>query len=639
MARPPAPTDSTAPVPRELIGREVSVRALLPVWNAARARGIAPERLAAGTGVPIEQLTQPRERVSWTAFARVMSNLGTVLDDDDLVSLGSSMLDSPVLRALFVSGRLLFGVPDVYRWVFGSNGPASQLFAANEGRVQRIAPDRMRLEIRMREGYAPSRENFLVLRGTLVGLSHALGAECAAVAQLELRNGVAYEIVVPARHGILGAARSLLSWIFAARSAAEELRSAHYELHERYVELQREIEARVRVEADRQRLEEQLRQSQKMEAVGRLAGGVAHDFNNLLSVILSYTALAIEDPRLAASLRVMLEEVQKAGERASHLTGQLLTFSRQQLVQPRVLDLNRILRDMESMIRRMIGEDVTLRTLPRPDVARVKADEGHIAQVLMNLAVNARDAMPRGGQLTIETDNVELVASREVERMGLRPGDYVVLSVTDNGVGMDAPTLAHIFEPFFTTKGPGKGSGLGLSTVFGIAEQSGGAISVWSEPGKGSTFKLYLPAVDSPAERETFRRSTRLSGSETVLVVDDEAPVRAVIRRILKRSGYRVVEAGSATEAVRQCQMHRGAIHVLLTDVVMPETSGRELADQLKPDHSDLRVIFMTGYTNDAVVQHGLIDGERALLHKPITPDSLLRKIREALDSSEVPRA
>jgi CheY-like chemotaxis protein len=372
-----------------------------------------------------------------------------------------------------------------------------------------------------------------------------------------------------------------------------------------------------------------------MEAVGRLAGGVAHDFNNMLSVILSYAQLLRTELRPNDPMRADLEEIAKAAQRAASLTRQLLLFSRQQVVEPKVLDLNDLLTDMDRMLRRILGEDVDLAVIQGPELGRIRADASSIEQVVMNLAVNARDAMPTGGQLTIETRNVELDDDYAREHLGSKPGHHVMLAVTDTGVGMDKDTQARIFEPFFTTKEPGEGTGLGLSTVFGIAQQSQGSVWVYSEPGKGTTFKVYFPRVNAELDaRGLTRPPTTLRGHETILLVEDEEQVRNVAQDILKRSGYHVMVAQNAGEALLLCEKHTGVIHMLLTDVVMPQMSGAELAKRIAKTRPDMKVLCMSGYTDDSIVRHGVLESGVAFLQKPFTPESLMRKVREVFNAA-----
>jgi PAS domain S-box-containing protein len=380
--------------------------------------------------------------------------------------------------------------------------------------------------------------------------------------------------------------------------------------------------------------EAQLRQAQKMEAVGTLAGGVAHDFNNLLTAIKCNGEFLLAELSASDPHREEVEEIAKAAERAAALTRQLLAFSRRQMLQPKVLDLNAVIRDMEKLLRRLIIEDIHLVTLLEPSVGRIRADPGQLEQVIMNLAVNARDAMPEGGTLTIETTNVELDETYTERRTIVEPGSYVMLAVTDTGCGIDAEARARIFEPFFTTKERGKGTGLGLSTVYGIVKQSGGYVWVYSEPGHGTTFKVYLPRLQDPAEvaDPAPRRVERLEGAETILLVEDEETVRALARKILERKGYTVLDARHGKDALLTFQRHHGAIHLLLTDMVMPEMGGRELAERLKKTRADLRVVYMSGYTDDAVARHGLAAPGAAFLQKPFTADGLARAIRSVLD-------
>jgi len=383
-------------------------------------------------------------------------------------------------------------------------------------------------------------------------------------------------------------------------------------------------------------MEEQLRMSQKMEAVGRLAGGVAHDFNNLLSVIISYADFAVESLRESDPLMSDIVEIRNAGQRAASLTRQLLAFSRRQVLEPAVLDLNKIVLELEKMLQRLLGEDVELTVHVAGDLGSIEADPGQIEQVVMNLAVNARDAMPRGGKLTIETANIELDGEYQQQHVAVNPGQYVVLSVTDTGCGMDAATRARIFEPFFTSKEMGKGTGLGLSTVYGIVKQSGGNIWVYSEPEHGTTFKVYMPRVDAPAT-DVRRRppSVMATGNETVLVVEDEDAVRKLADRILRVAGYKVLTAANGGEALLICEQHKGELHLLLTDVVMPQMGGRQLAERLTKIRPELRVLYMSGYTDNAIVHHGVLDPGTRFISKPFSAPDLTRKVREALDEDK----
>jgi PAS domain S-box-containing protein len=386
---------------------------------------------------------------------------------------------------------------------------------------------------------------------------------------------------------------------------------------------------------ERLRLEEQLRQSQKMEAVGRLAGGVAHDFNNVLSVILSYGEMMLGEMKPGERMRTDVEEIRKAGKRAADLTRQLLMFSRQQVLEPKVLDLNDVLTSMDNMLQRILGADVDLVSLPTQPLGRVRVDPSSMEQVIMNLVVNARDAMPTGGKLTMETGNVVLDEGYARTHLGVKPGPHVMLAVTDTGTGIDKTTLARIFEPFFTTKESGKGTGLGLSTVFGIVQQSGGSVWVYSELGKGTSFKVYLPRVDAPVEAaRSIEPPTTLRGSETILLVEDDDQVRAVARSILRKSGYLIIEARNAGEALLHSETHPGTIHLLLTDVVMPQMSGPELAKRLASARRDMKVLCMSGYTDDSIVRHGVLREQIAFIQKPITPASLTTRVREVLEGT-----
>jgi two-component system, cell cycle sensor histidine kinase and response regulator CckA len=391
----------------------------------------------------------------------------------------------------------------------------------------------------------------------------------------------------------------------------------------------------------RKLLEDQLRQAQKMEAVGQLAGGVAHDFNNMLSVITGYSDLLQmnlppEDPSHKHA-----EEIAKAGRRAAALTRQLLAFSRKQVIQPVVLDLNAATHELEKMLRRLIGENIEITFKRNPRLGRVKMDLGQVEQVLMNLAVNARDAMPRGGRLCIETTNIELDETYARQNVYVLPGSYVMLSVSDTGCGMDKETQLHIFEPFFTTKASGKGTGLGLSTVYGIAKQNAGYIMVYSEVGKGTTFRLYLPRLADAAKVSlpTHAPETIPNGTETVLVVEDEEPLRILARTCLESNNYSVLDAPNGAAALELAKKHPGRIHLLLTDVVMPGMSGRELANHLVALQPEVKVLYMSGYTNDLIDQHGILDPDTVLLEKPFTLRMLLTKVYHVLHETETGKA
>jgi nitrogen-specific signal transduction histidine kinase/ActR/RegA family two-component response regulator len=434
--------------------------------------------------------------------------------------------------------------------------------------------------------------------------------------------------------------------------------------------------------------EDQLRQAQKMDAVGKLAGGIAHDFNNLLMVIRGDGDLILRRLAPTHPLRKNAEGIREAADQAATLTRQLLAFSRKQVLAPKVLELNGIVSGMQTMLQRLIGETINLVTVPEPALGRIKADPGQIEQVIMNLAVNARDAMPDGGRLLIRTANVQAGEAPALPGEATPPaGPHVLLEVTDSGTGMDTATQAHLFEPFFTTKEPGKGTGLGLSTVYGIVEQSGGSITVETEVGRGTTFRIYLPQVETataaaaavhpapatmpvaptiavappppavvplrqfaPIQRPPLRpepvpaaeaplepaivSETPPVRSETILLVEDALRVRAVVREILEMNGYNVLEARHGAEAIEISERHRGPIHLMVTDVVMPQMSGRELAQRLQPVRPDMRVLYMSGYTDDAIVRHGVLGAGMAFLSKPFTPDALALKIREVLDTA-----
>jgi len=389
-----------------------------------------------------------------------------------------------------------------------------------------------------------------------------------------------------------------------------------------------------RAEEEKVALQDQLRQSQKAEAIGRLAGGIAHDFNNLLTVIKGYSQLSCMELKEGDTLRGNIEEIQKAAERAASLTRQLLAFSRRQVMEMKVVDLNTLLRDVGKMLRRVIGEDIELVIQPAGDLGGVRADVGQVEQVIMNLAVNAKDAMPSGGKLIIETANVDLDESYARSHLDVKPGSYVMFSVSDTGAGMAPEVRERIFEPFFTTKETGKGTGLGLSTAYGIVKQSKGHIWVYSVQGKGTIFKIYLPRVDEPLEeiRKEVLKKELPGGNETILIVEDEEEVRKLAGRILERQGYRILETLNGDDALIACERSKSPIHLMLADVVMPGMSGTKLAKLLKPLYPEIKILYMSGYTDDAIVCHGVLEKGVNYIQKPFTMEGLTRKVREVLD-------
>ena len=401
------------------------------------------------------------------------------------------------------------------------------------------------------------------------------------------------------------------------------------------IEYARDITERKRAEEEKLSLQEQLRQSQKMEAIGQLAGGVAHDFNNLLTVIKGYSQLSLLDLKENNPLWGNIQEIEKATQQGTDLTRQLLTFSRRQVLDFKVLDLNALLKGLEKMLRRIIGENIELVTHLEGNLGRVKIDPSQIEQVIFNLAMNARDAMPSGGKLTVETANVELDEVYAHAHVGVTPGRYVSLSVSDTGVGMSQEEKEKAFEPFFTTKGKGKGTGLGLSMVYGTVKQSNGNIWVYSEPGRGTTFKINLPRIEE--ELDTLRKRVETDffpgGSETVLLVEDDELVRDLANRLLKQLGYRVLVAVNGEDALRVAREHDGEkIHLLLADIVMPQMGGKELADQFKILRPDVKVLYTSGYADDAIVHHGALDPGTHFLQKPFSLKTLSHKVRKVLD-------
>jgi len=390
--------------------------------------------------------------------------------------------------------------------------------------------------------------------------------------------------------------------------------------------------AAIRDLTERRKLESQFRQAQKMEAVGRLAGGVAHDFNNLLMVISGYTEVLLEELPLEDPLLPKAQAIQQAADRATTLTRQLLAFSRKQLLELKVVDVNAIVSDMERLLRPLIGETIELTTRLNPNVGHTRADAGQLEQVIMNLVVNAKDAMPTGGKILIQTSQQELDPARR-EHSLIEPGPYVLISVSDTGGGMDKETQSRIFEPFFTTKEKGKGTGLGLSTVYGIVKQSGGYIFAHSELGHGTTFRIYLPRVEDPAEHAGPIKNPQaaMGGSETVLLVEDEESVRHLVRETLVSKGYHVIEADNGEAGLRVAEGHNATIDMLITDVVMPGMSGRELAHRIAAARPQIKVLYLSGYTEDAIIHEGVLEPGTAFLQKPFTLQVLSRKVRDVL--------
>ena len=391
----------------------------------------------------------------------------------------------------------------------------------------------------------------------------------------------------------------------------------------------------IRDVTENRRLEEQLRQAAKMEAIGTLAGGVAHDFNNLMTAVIGYSDLALQRAGRMDLLIKDIEQIRKAGQHATLLTNQLLAFSRKQVVRPQLLDINEIIFETEKILRRLIGEDIELVSAQATDLARVLVDPGLIEQIIMNLATNARDAMPQGGKITIETANVYLGEDYARQHLDVEPGHYVLLAVSDTGYGMDESTLSNIFEPFFTTKSKGKGTGLGLAVVYGIVKQSGGHIWVYSEPRRGTTFKVYLPVAGKQTELVAATIGPEMplkGGSETILLVEDDDTVRDLAGTILRSYGYTVLEANNGDEALKMYREHEGVVHILITDVVMPGMNGRKLVQEMKFLCPAMKVLYISGYTDNAIVHHGILEAGTIFLQKPFTPESLARKVREVIE-------
>ena len=709
-------------VPHALVDREVSVRAVIPIWEGVRASGKDPEALAEGTGYTVAQLTTPSERISWTAFVQLMENLGTLLDAETIVAIGSAATDSAFLRAMLLPARMLFGIDEIFRWAFHANSPLSQLIPVNIGTLVKLGPGHMRLEIRLRPGYRPSPENFLLLRGTILGFA-LIANQRATVAHTLVANGADYDIRIPASAGLLSVARRAVSRF----RPDEQLARVNAELHDRYAELEREVATRINAESELRRseqryrdlfesaplpmwvfdvetlrflavnpaalrvygytaeefaamtladirpvedvealhedvaygrvsphrtkdgtiihvqvsardfvfegkparlvhvfdmtqrlaLEDQLRQAQKMEAIGQLAGGVAHDFNNLLMVISSYTELLLRDSTDSADLRA----IRSATDRGADLTQKLLAFARRKVIEPRVLDLGEIIHDMGVLLSPVLQKHQLAMDIA-PVRGLVRADRGGIEQIVMNLAVNARDAMPNGGSVKITVRDILVDEDYARANVGIVPGPHVALVVADTGTGMDAPTRSRVFEPFFTTKEVGKGTGLGLSTVLGIVQQNGGHINIDSEPGLGTTFAIYFPRCapvqDAPAPRRTSR--------PTILLIEDDDVLRNAAFNVLEEHGYHVLTASDATAALAACESD-APIDLVVSDVVLEHDNGIELAKQMRVARPDLRVLWMSGYSSSMVSVH---DGD-AFLKKPFTAELLVERVRSLL--------
>jgi signal transduction histidine kinase/CheY-like chemotaxis protein len=530
------------------------------------------------------------------SIRRALANI-----DDPSALLAGVFANAPIAMQVYAADGHCLVVNRAFRALFGSEPPAGYNVLTDR------AAEKLGVIERIRRALA----------GETVALGPTWFDPSEPQAGVEKGNRVAIETVMFPLYDSAGAVTHV-ALTFKDVTADLKLRADHDHLEKIH------------------RMEQQLRQTQKLEAVGKLAGGIAHDFNNLLSVIITYTGLALESPALEASVRSDLEETKRAADRAAVLTGQLLAFSRQQVLQPKVVDLNWIVRGMETMVRRLIGEDVELALLTGSSVGSIFADPSQIEHLMMNLVINARDAMPGGGKLTIKTANAVLDADFCAAHIGANPGPHVKLAVTDSGVGMDASTRARVFEPFFTTKELGKGTGLGLATVFGIVQQSGGTIWVDSEPERGTTFEIYFPRVSTGRASTTpAPASGELTGTETILLVEDEEQVRVLARTVLLRRGYNVLEAQNGGEAFLVCEQFEGEIHLLLTDVVMPKMSGRQLAERLVTLRPNLKVLYMSGYTEDSIIHHGVLEEGIAFLQKPITPNALARKVRDVLGGGD----
>jgi signal transduction histidine kinase/ActR/RegA family two-component response regulator len=461
-----------------------------------------------------------------------------------------------------------------------------------------------------------------------IAICNSVSGDCGALAVLRAiqERGLDLPVIV-----VSGKIKN--SEIVAALSAGAADHLTRGSLMRLNAAVARELRA-AKMRRDRLRLEEQFRHAQKMEAVGRLAAGVAHDFNNLLTIITGYSDLLLSRRAMDESERSGLDEIRRAAERGGALTYQLLAFSRRQPLEVRTISLNELLLQMERMVRRVIGEDIDLVTLPAASPDTVECDPGRLDQVILNLVVNARDAMPNGGKLIVETGNIQVAKSPSAEPVGVPPGRYVTLSVTDNGVGMDAETRSHLFEPFFTTKHPGRGTGLGLATAYGMIHQIGGDIGVSSEPGRGTAVQIYLPLAKDKGKAPKGKPApvAKLAGAETILVVEDDARVRKLIAGVLRGRGYTVVEAAAGEEAIRRAKEHKGTVHLAVVDVVMPEMSGPDLIRQIAPLFPGMRVLYISGYTDEALEHHRIPESGESFLQKPFLPDALAKKVREILE-------
>ncbi len=700
------------------------MRAVVTIWEGLRALGHDPERLATNTGYTVKELTDTNERISWSGFAQVMTNLGEILNDEQIVALGATTVDSAFFRVLFLPARMLFGLDQIMRWAFGPNGPASQLIAVSYGRVVSLAPGHLRLETRVRHGYEPSRVNLLLVRGALIGFAR-VARQHAVVRQTPRGNGADFDVRIPVSTSLLARARRALG-----RVSDNQFEVVNTELHERYAELEREIATRINVELELRRseqryrdlfesaplpmcvldahtlqflavnraavraygyteqefaamsladirqdedvaplnedarfrdgnrvwrhrkkdgtlihvqvssrdltfegraarlvhlfdltqrmvLEEQLRQAQKMEAIGQLAGGVAHDFNNLLMVISSYTELLLRNSRENEDLRA----IRGAAQRGADLTQKLLAFARRKVIEPRVLDLGEIVEDMRMLLKPVLETGHGLVMDIAPARGQVRADRGGIEQIVMNLAVNARDAMPTGGTIKIIVRDIEVGDDYARANVGVMPGPHVALVVADTGVGMDAATVARVFEPFFTTKDVGKGTGLGLSTVLGIVQQNGAHIHIDSSPGLGTTIAIYFPRCAPSRDAVVVP-----SGRATILVIEDDDVLRSAVRRVLEEHGYQVLVASDASSALAICESGTG-IELVVSDIMLERTNGMELAKALRAQRPDLRVLWMSGQAGDLRAN----EVSTAFLRKPFTAEVLVDRVRSLL--------